>query len=104
MRIFFKVSIPPISSIANPKLKMKIKKQKIIFFSLIVNVLIISGLELGAGYWLQNKTIYSIPGLMKNPTKGEACYALITLLDFIFPQAFRVSTMIFDWSTMALKS
>ena len=62
----FKVSIPPISSIANPKLQMKIKKQKIIFFSLIVNVLIISGLELGAGYWLQNKTIYAIPGLMED--------------------------------------
>ena len=31
-------------------------------------------------------------------------YALITLLDFIFPQAFRVSTMIFDWSAMVLKS
>jgi len=45
---------------------MEIKKQKIIFFSLIVNVLIISGLELGAGQLLQNKTIYAIPGLMED--------------------------------------
>ena len=44
---------------------MKIKK-KIIFFSLIVNLLIIVGLELGAGYLLQNKTVYAIPGLMKD--------------------------------------
>ena len=43
-------------------------------------------------------------GLVKYPTKGKACYAFTTLLDFIFPQAFRVSTMIFDWSTMVLKS
>ena len=66
MLIFFKVSIPPISSIANPKLQMKIKKQKIIFFSVFINILIISGLELGAGYLLQNKTIYAIPGLMQD--------------------------------------
>ena len=41
-------------------------KKKIILFSLIVNVLIIIGLELGAGYWLQNKTIYAIPGLIQD--------------------------------------
>ena len=62
---FFKVSIPLISFIANSKLQMEIKK-KIVFFSLIVNLLIIVGLELGAGYLLQNKTIYAIPGLIQD--------------------------------------
>ena len=47
-------------------LQMKIKKQKIIFFSVFINVLIIFGLELGAGYWLKNKTIYAIPGLIQD--------------------------------------
>ena len=30
-------------------------------------MLIIIGLELDAGYWLQNKTIYAIPGLIQDP-------------------------------------
>ena len=94
-RIFFKVSIPPISSIVSPKLQMGIKKQKIIFFSLIVNVLIIFGLELGAGYWLQNKTIYAIPGLMKDKHP---------FMEFDKDLGFRIRKKVFPRTLLYLKN
>jgi hypothetical protein len=90
VRFFFKVSIPSISSIENPKLQMEIKKQKIIFNSLIVNVLIIFGLELGAGQLLQNKTIYAIPGLMKDKHP---------LMEFDKDLGFRIRKKVFSRST-----
>ena len=69
---------------------MEIKKQKIIFFSLIVNVLIISGLELGAGQLLQNKTIYAIPGLMKDKHP---------FMEFDKDLGFRIRKKVFSRST-----
>ena len=50
----FKINISAIMARAKPKPLMKIKKQKIIFFSLLINILIIFGLELGAGYLLHS--------------------------------------------------